>query len=218
MTSVLEDAEPANFTLSTEMNKVTYCLDCGRLATDLCANDARGSRVATAYLAAEDVPKRNCDCHVSVSLCQASGSIANEFCPLEGQTVVSLLNFQRAYPSSEPLTIGDQGYCMPYELTEEQIAQGLIKPDPGTYLVCTTHTEPEPEPEFDPFDPFFPDDSEEDDWWNDHWNEDDYTSEDSDSDREPSRDDEESSNREDDESNSDDNWGLGNFWDSIFGP
>ena len=218
MTSVLEDAEPANFTLSTEMNKVTYCLDCGRLATDLCANDARGSRIATAYLAAEDVPKRNCDCHVSVSLCQASGSIANEFCPLEGQTVVSLLNFQRTYPSSEPLTIGDQGYCMPYELTEEQIAQGLIKPDPGTYLVCTTHTEPEPEPEFDPFDPFFPDDSEEDDWWNDRWNEDDYTSEDSDSDREPSRDDEESSNREDDESNSDDNWGLGNFWDSIFGP
>ena len=35
MTSTLEGYENAKFTLSTEMNKVSYCLDCGRLATDL---------------------------------------------------------------------------------------------------------------------------------------------------------------------------------------
>ena len=157
MTSVLEGAEPAQFTLNTEMNKVSYCLDCGRLATDLCSADVRGTRVATAYLAAEDVPKRNCDCHVSVTLC-ASGNIANDFCPVEEQKTVSLLNFRRTYPSNEAgqtLTIGDQIYCAPYELTETQIAEGLLKPGADTYMVCTEHTEPvqDDDPWFDPDNP-----------------------------------------------------------------
>ncbi|MBQ4577898.1 MAG: PBP1A family penicillin-binding protein [Clostridia bacterium] len=197
MTSVLEGAEPAQFTLSTEMNKVSYCLDCGRLATDLCSADVRGTRVATAYLAAEDVPKRNCDCHVSVTLC-ASGHIANDFCPLEGQTTVSLINFRRTYPSNtagETLTIGDQKYCAPYDLTETQIAEGLLKPGPDTYVICPDHTEPETEPETEPdwsfpydpndpfWDPFWPNgeeetEPEEDDnsggnpWWDNNDDED----------------------------------------------
>ncbi len=149
MSSVLEGAEPAEFTLSTEMNKVSYCLDCGRLATDLCANDIRGSRVATAYVAVEDVPKRNCDCHISVQMCDKA--VANEFCPVEGLRTVSLMNYQRAFPSSELFNITDQCQMAPYELTEEQIAQGYIKPGPDTYQVCTVHTAPIVE------NPFWPD-------------------------------------------------------------
>ena len=217
MTSVLEGAEPAQFTLNTEMNKVSYCLDCGRLATDLCSADVRGSRVATAYLAVEDVPKRNCDCHVSVTLC-ANGSIANEFCPLEEQKTVSLTNFRRTYPSNEAgqtLTIGDQMYCAPYDLTEDQIAQGLLKPGADTYVICTEHTEPIPEPGYDPLDPndpnnFWPfpdypddsdpsgdwddsDDSDDEPFWNDLWSD------------------------EDDPSEDDEDGQLTNFWDRFFG-
>ena len=206
MTSVLEDAEPAQFTLSTEMNKVSYCLDCGRLATDLCSADVRGSRVATAYLAAEDVPKRNCDCHVSVTLC-ANGDIANEFCPVEEQKTVSLLNYRRTYPSNsagQTLTIGDQIYCAPYDLTEDQTAQGLLKPGAETYTVCTEHTEPV-EPETDPwFDPLYPDDPGYqvdpddpnaddpglDDWW---WDD-----------------------EEDEEEEEEDDGILSNFWNDLF--
>jgi len=146
MKSVLEDAEPAEFTLSTEMNKVSYCLDCGRLATDLCSQDVRGTRVATAYLAAEDVPKRSCDCHVLVDLC--GDHIANEFCPEEGLTTVSMLNFQRAFPSA--VTVGDQQYCVPYILSFEQAAEGLMIPGGEMKEVCTVHTEPIPEPEPEP--------------------------------------------------------------------
>ncbi len=217
MKDVLAEAEPAQFTLTTEMNKVSYCLDCGLLATDLCSNDSRGTRVATAMVEASDVPKRNCTCHVSVNLCQASGSIANEFCPLEGQTTVSLLNYQRNYPSSEPLNIGDQIYCMPYDLTEEQIAQGLIKPGPGTYLVCTTHTEPiideedsgildgdgDPTWPF-PVDPDDPDNPYDDPFWSEFW-------------PDNNEDEEDPSNEEDDSGG-----GFGgifdSFWDSIFNP
>ena len=153
MTSTLEGYENAKFTLSTEMNKVSYCLDCGRLATDLCSNDIRGSRVATAYVAVEDVPKRNCDCHISVQLC--GNAVANSFCPEEGLRTVSLLNYKRAFPSSKVFNVGDQSQCAPYELTEDQIAQGYIKPGPDTYQVCTVHTEPAPEPD-NPFWPFWP--------------------------------------------------------------
>ena len=56
MKDVLVEAEPAQFTMTTEMNKVSYCLDCGLLATDLCSNDVRGPRVATAMVEASDVP------------------------------------------------------------------------------------------------------------------------------------------------------------------
>ena len=160
MTSTLEGYENAKFTLSTEMNKVSYCLDCGRLATDLCSNDIRGSRVATAYVAVEDVPKRNCDCHISVQLC--GNAVANSFCPEEGLRTVSLLNYKRAFPSSKVFNVGDQSQCAPYELTEDQIAQGYIKPGPGTYQVCTVHTEPAPEPD-NPFWPFWPTDPDDPD-------------------------------------------------------
>lgn len=218
MKDVLAEAEPAQFTMTTEMNKVSYCLDCGLLATDLCSADVRGSRVATAYVEASDVPKRNCTCHVSVNLCQASGSIANEFCPLEGQTTVSLLNFQRNYPSSEPLNIGDQIYCLPYDLTEEQIAQGLIKPGPGTYLVCTTHTEPIIEEEDPgildedrdptwpfPMDPDDPDNPYTDPFWSEFWPDDNEGNEEDTSDNQ---------NEEEDDSGG----GFGSFWDNIFNP
>ncbi len=221
MSSVLEGAEPKEFTLSTEMNKVSYCLDCGRLATDLCAADVRGTRVATAYLAAEDVPKRNCDCHVSVQLC--GGAVANEFCPVETLTSTSLINFQRAFPSSKVFNVTDQIYTAPYELTEDQITQGYIKPGPNSYAVCTVHTEPiipDPiwpdDPFFDPDDPNYDpnedeennedEDEEEDRWWN-----------------RPSRDDEEEDNDRDEENNDnqdseDDDNGFSDFWNNFFRP
>ena len=205
MTSVLEGAEPAEFSLSTEMNKVSFCLDCGRLATDLCSSDIRGTRVSTAYVAAEDVPKRNCDCHVSVQMC--GNAVANEFCPVEGQRTVSLMNFKRAFPSSKVFNVADQCHMAPYELTEDQIAQGYIKPGPDTYALCTVHTEPEPEPEVDPFWPFWPDDPS-DPFWPD---------EPGDEEMSPGTDDE-SNNGNDEEEEPDDNHSFGNWWDQIFNP
>lgn len=162
MASVLEDAEPASFELSTPMTKVSYCLDCGLLATDLCSVDVRGSRVATASVAVEDVPKRSCTCHVQVELDSVTGCIATEYCPSENRVTASLMNYQRTFPSA--VTVADQEFCAPYELTEDQIAQGLQIPTPSTYQVCTEHIEPidvpdpwETDPN-DPWDPWDPDD------------------------------------------------------------
>lgn len=168
MASVLEDAEPASFELSTPMTKVSYCLDCGLLATDLCSVDVRGSRVATASVAVEDVPKRSCTCHVQVELDSVTGCIATEYCPSENRVTASLMNYQRTFPSA--VTVADQEFCAPYELTEDQIAQGLQIPTPSTYQVCTEHIEPidvpdpwetdpnDPWDPWDPSDPYNPDD------------------------------------------------------------
>lgn len=198
MSSVLADAQPAEFSLSTEMNKVSYCLDCGLLASDLCATDVRGSRVATAYVAVEDVPKRTCTCHVSVQLC--GETIANDYCPAEGLTTVSLMNYQRAFPSA--VKVADQIYCAPYDLTEEQLAEGYVKPTPDTYQLCTVHTQPEPDPDW-PFWPFDPDDEQDPD-----------DDQEPDTDREPSDDGEEDGTGEEGNGSSP----FHDFWNSIFNP
>ncbi len=158
MSGVHEGLEPASFEIKTEMTKVSYCLDCGLLAGELCSHDVRGSRVATAYIAKEDVPKRSCNCHVEVKLDGVTGKVANEYCPEEDIKSVSLMNYRRAYPA--PVSIGDQQYCAPYDLTDEQQAQGLMKPSPDTYTVCEEHNEETAAPEPTPFDPLDPST-----WW-----------------------------------------------------
>lgn len=158
MRSVHQNLEPASFEIKTEMTKVSYCLDCGLLADDLCSHDVRGSRVATAYIAREDVPKRTCACHVEIRLDGSTGKVANEYCPEENLQTVSLMNYRRAYPA--PVSIGDQQYCAPYDLTDDELAQGLMKPSPDTYVVCDEHSEEDLIPEPPPFNPFDPST-----WW-----------------------------------------------------
>lgn len=149
MSDVLEGYEPASFDISTPMTKVSYCLDCGLLASDLCSYDVRGSRVATAYIAEEDMPKRTCDCHVSVEIDSETGMVANEYCPQENIKSIVLMNFKRAYPSA--VSIGDQGYCAPYDATD-----GMIKPTPSEYRICTEHNEETQKQNTDPLSPWWP--------------------------------------------------------------
>ena len=117
------------------------------------------------------------------------------------------MNFKRAFPSSKVFNVADQCHMAPYELTEDQIAQGYIKPGPDTYALCTVHTEPEPEPEVDPFWPFWPDDPSDPIW----------PDEPGDEEMSPGTDDE-PDNGNDEEEEPDDNHSFGNWWDQIFNP
>lgn len=69
------DTKPSNVT------SATVCKVSGKLATDYCKNDPRGSQVYTEYFIKGTVPKETCDCHVCVDICQDTGLIANEYCP-----------------------------------------------------------------------------------------------------------------------------------------
>lgn len=63
-----------------EMTKVSICLDSGKVATDACAKDIRGSRVKSVWVYPEDVPTGNCDKHVLLDYCTTGGGVANEYC------------------------------------------------------------------------------------------------------------------------------------------
>ena len=66
--------------------ETNICIDCGKLATELCELDPRNmisnfSRVESVLLYPEDVPTESCDCHVEVRYCDEGYAVANERCP-----------------------------------------------------------------------------------------------------------------------------------------
>ena len=63
-----------------KMTSVTVCLDSGKLATDECKNDIRGSRTQTVAVYPEDRPSGYCKHHVSVDFCVTGDGVANEYC------------------------------------------------------------------------------------------------------------------------------------------
>ena len=63
MDPIHDGLENTGFTQPSGLTQVSYCLDCGGEATTACQSDPRGSRVATAYVFAEDRPSTVCTCH-----------------------------------------------------------------------------------------------------------------------------------------------------------
>lgn len=62
------------------LTSVSICLDSGKIATDACKNDVRGSRVETVLVYPEDKPTASCDKHVTVDFCSTGDGVANEYC------------------------------------------------------------------------------------------------------------------------------------------
>ena len=159
MTRALEGKEPRTFDRAEGLVAVNYCVDSGLLAGEWCSQDTRGSRVATAYLYPEDVPTRTCSVHVGCDLCGTTGLLATPYCPLAEVKTVGAMSLHRTYPSPN-IAITDQIYCLPYELTAEETAQGLYKPGTSTMLYCTEHSaenDGNAVPEIpDPMDPLVP--------------------------------------------------------------
>lgn len=84
MTRIHENLEYKDFEQPDGIVTATVCAKSGKLAiSGLCSNDPRGSMVRTEYFDKDTVPTESCDHHVAVTLCQASGMPAGEFCPEE---------------------------------------------------------------------------------------------------------------------------------------
>ena len=87
------DQDPATLGLT----KRSVCTVSGLLATDSCkADDEHKPR--SDYFTADNMPTKYCDMHVSVSVCEESGSAASPFCPEEGVEEVSFVLIR---PSSQ---------------------------------------------------------------------------------------------------------------------
>lgn len=74
---------------TNRMTTVTICLDSGKLATDACKNDVRGSRTTNVMVYAEDRPTEYCDEHITVQYC-SGGGVATDYCKLFAATDSSI--------------------------------------------------------------------------------------------------------------------------------
>lgn len=93
MTKIHEDLEPAEFFSSVPPKIVTreICKDSGKLATDLCRQDPRGSRVIEEYFIEGTEPEYGdtCNVHYKAKICTACKDehgrpvLAHEGCPAE---------------------------------------------------------------------------------------------------------------------------------------
>ena len=181
MSQVHEDLEYKDFNKPNgNLVQVAYCMDSGKLATDECESDLRGSRVAYGYLFAEDVPTEYCEVHTMVEICtadpilNAAGEptgryhLAGEFCPAVtvgedgvetlGKISVAALDLNRDYLGG--VRPEDDGYV----LSSMQSAgactvhtkNGVNEPyDPSRFDITDPSTWPtaEEDPNFDPDDP-----------------------------------------------------------------
>ena len=81
----LEDRDLFNW---GNMVGVTICTESGKLATEACKADPRGSCAQTVYVYPEDRPSQSCDLHVMTRYCEGGHAAANEYCSqVKGNTV-----------------------------------------------------------------------------------------------------------------------------------
>lgn len=82
MSRIHEGLENKDFTQPSGIVQAQVCSKSGKLAiAGVCDADPRGSMVYTEYFADGTVPTDYCDHHISASICNESGMLANEFCP-----------------------------------------------------------------------------------------------------------------------------------------
>ncbi|MBQ0038538.1 MAG: transglycosylase domain-containing protein [Clostridiales bacterium] len=95
MSKVHEKLDDPGFHDCDGLTTVSVCMDSGRLATDACSHDVRGSRVRTVTVAADTAPDSSCNCHESIKYCTEGKHVATEYCPKDSVKTVSALRLDR---------------------------------------------------------------------------------------------------------------------------
>lgn len=162
MTKIHQDMnlEPAEFFDEVPPNIVTrtICMDSGKIATDLCKADPRGSRVRTEYFIQGTEPSYSdvCTTHVSALACKDAKDalgrmlLANEYCPpssvIQRVYIKRPVQYMPPYPNSpypedvvyelpegEYCTIhGPQSAIVPPVSIEENSSTPSPTPTPGS--------------------------------------------------------------------------------------
>ena len=144
----------------SKMVSVSICVDSGKIATDACSKDVRGSRVESVLVYPEDVPSGTCTKHVLVDYCVTCNCAANEYCinmasknkdvvvekkallKLTQEEVNERLKAEKhgLYPEHAKdnyvYLVKNDGSNGSFKGFHNNVNQGIDSP----YLVCTTHT------------------------------------------------------------------------------
>ena len=93
----------------SSVKSVELCRDSGKVPTDACRADQRGSRVLTDYVAVDSIPTDTCTVHEFVQICNSTGKIASSKCASTKKSVLV-----RAQPSQGQYP-NDWAYTKPSE-------------------------------------------------------------------------------------------------------
>ncbi len=111
---IIEDAKEGKTTLrefedAPGVVQATYCRDSGKLMTDACAKDPRGSRAQTGYFTVDTVPTETCDVHVLVNYDKSTGGVASQYCSSDDIVQYGLIKVEdRSFPKN--ITVKDAQY------------------------------------------------------------------------------------------------------------
>lgn len=141
MAAIHESLEYVDFPQPEGLTHVTLCKDSGKLATSLCAADARGGRVVTDWCAVGTEPTEYCDRHVQVTVCTESGKLANKYCPSTKTTVfITRTAEEIAEIGVTNLSkIADYEYCVYDQGYSNNSSSGALNPFSG--VECDIHNE-----------------------------------------------------------------------------
>lgn len=157
MTPIHENLPAVKLYDESKFVQVGICLDSGKLATDACANDIRGSRIVYADVYPEDIPTGTCDKHIVVDYCE--NGVATEYCKnfasvhqaaitkkslvmmtqseLDEIITASKCGLQEMYAENNYIYLVDNaGKPIAFHGLKGDINTGLQVP----YQVCTKHT------------------------------------------------------------------------------
>ncbi len=94
--------------LAPGITTATYCRDSGKLMTDACKADPRGSRAEIGYFAPGTEPVSYCDVHMMVDYDKSHSGVASPGCDPDDIIQVGLLNILRKFPFN--ITVTDAQY------------------------------------------------------------------------------------------------------------
>ena len=99
----------SSFGLEKSLYEARYCTVSGKVATEACLLDPRGSQVVIGYFSKEDIPHETCDKHVMVPYCTDGKGIAGSACSHDSVVWVSLVLTERELPIE--IWVTDAQYC-----------------------------------------------------------------------------------------------------------
>ncbi len=110
MTPFHEGLPPAKFEFNSNLIPVKVCKQSGKIPTELCSKDQRGSQVITEYFVPGTVPSETCSIHIEVEVCINSNVLKSQYCP--GNQIDKRV-FIKRYITSTDVAIQDYNFQEP---------------------------------------------------------------------------------------------------------
>ncbi len=132
MTRIHDGLENKKFEQPANIVSVSVCSQSGKLPTELCKHDPRGSSIITEIFVQGTQPIEFCETHVEVEIDTTTGKIANEYCPKEHVSTKIFIKRDPPYNPKEHKGIvpADYQYTVPTEICDVHDEKNTIKDDP----------------------------------------------------------------------------------------